>query len=125
MSHAQVRIANGRDLSGLLALYRELRPNDPILTQPEAERIFSLMLDDPNVSVIVAAVDTAIASTCMLAVVPNLAHGGRPFGVIEHVVTTRTHRRKGLARGVIEFALNLAWSRQCYKVMLLSGFERN
>ena len=59
MSHAQVRIANGRDLSGLLALYRELRPNDPILTQPEAERIFSLMLDDPNVSVIVAAVDTA------------------------------------------------------------------
>jgi len=34
-------------------------------------------------------------------------------------------RRRGLARAVLEFALKLAWSRGCYKVILLSGVQRS
>jgi GNAT superfamily N-acetyltransferase len=60
----------------------------------------------------------------MLAIVPNLASGARPFGIIEHVVTLQEFRRRGHARRVLEHALKLAWSRHCYKVVLLSGADR-
>ena len=121
----QTRLANRDDLTGVLRLYRELRPNDPVLTFPEAASAWTAMLSDPNVSVIVATDDTAVVSSCMLGVIPSLASGGRPFGIIEHVVTAKTHRRMGFARAVLELALNLAWSRQCYKVVLLSGASRD
>src|ERR1700682_1009824 len=82
------------------------------------------LLGSPGVLVIVAESGSSIASTCMLAIVPSIANGGRPFGVIEHVVTAKTQRRRGLARSVLEHALRLAWSRNCYKIILLSGADR-
>ena len=60
----------------------------------------------------------------MLAVIPNLANGARPFGVIEHVVTLPEFRRLDLGRVVLQFALDLAWDKDCYKVILLSGAQR-
>jgi GNAT superfamily N-acetyltransferase len=60
----------------------------------------------------------------MLAIIPNLANGARPFGIIEHVVTLSSERRRGYARLVLEHALDLAWARSCYKVLLLSGAKR-
>jgi GNAT superfamily N-acetyltransferase len=60
----------------------------------------------------------------MLATVPSLANGARPFGLIEHVVTLSAHRKRGYARLVLEHAIQLAWSKGCCKVMLLSGALR-
>jgi GNAT superfamily N-acetyltransferase len=125
VSRAQIREASRDDLPGVVALYRELRPDDPVLTPQQSELLFDALLADPNVSVIVAEANRIITSTAMLAIVPNLAHGGQPFGVIEHVITAAAHRRKGYAREVLESALRLAWSRRCYKVLLLSGAERS
>lgn len=92
----QIRLANRADLAGVLALYRELRPNDPVLTCAEADSAWNTVLSDPAVSVIVATDDAVIVSTCVLGVVPILANGGRPFGIIEHVITARTHRLHGV-----------------------------
>jgi len=68
--------------------------------------------------------DETPVATCMLAVVPNLASGARPFGVIEHVVTLSNQRKRGYARLVLEYALEKAWLGGCYKVVLLSGVHR-
>jgi GNAT superfamily N-acetyltransferase len=65
-----------------------------------------------------------LVCTCMLAVIPQLASGTRPFGVIEHVITLDAYRRQGHARRVLEHALGLAWARQCSKVLLWSGAQR-
>jgi ribosomal protein S18 acetylase RimI-like enzyme len=119
-----IREATRADLPGLLALYRELRPNDPAMPDSEASSSWDHLLGSPGLLVIVAESGSSIASTCMLAIVPSIASGGRPFGVIEHVVTAKTLRRRGLARSVLEHALRLAWSRNCYKVILLSGADR-
>jgi GNAT superfamily N-acetyltransferase len=102
-----------------------LRPNDPHLPLAAAEIVWSEMLANSNVSVVIGVDLGAIVSSCMLGVVPNLANGGRPFAVIEHVITAPSHRRKGFGRAVLEFTLAVAWSRQCYKVVLLSGAERS
>lgn len=50
-----------------------------------------------------------------------MANGGKPFAMIEHVITKEEHRRKGLSRSVLEYAIALAWQKGCCKIMLLSG----
>jgi len=124
MSDCLVRKATREDLAGILALYRELRPNDPVLPLADASASWDHLLSSPGLLVIVAELERSIASSCMLAIVPDLACGGRPFGIIEHVITAQTHRRRGFARSVLAYALQLAWSRDCHKVVLLSGAER-
>ena len=120
-----VRLAEPRDLPGILVLYRELRPNDPELLPTEASALLSRILSNADTALVVCECERSLASTCMLAIVPNLASGGRPFGVLEHVVTFSPFRRRGLARAVLAFALKLAWSRNCCKVILLSGVQRS
>src|SRR5439155_18447665 len=56
--------------------------------------------------------------------VRNIAEVGGAVGISGHVVTARIHRRRGVARSVLAYALRVAWSRNCYKVILLSGAER-
>lgn len=107
---------------GLLTLYRELRPHDPPLV--EAEAALASLLAQSHVRLIVAEVDGQLAATCQLGVIPTLTNGGRPFGIIEHVITAARFRRQGLSQKVLEQALAIAWQQDCYKVMLLSGEGR-
>jgi GNAT superfamily N-acetyltransferase len=120
-----VRLAEPGDLVGILALYRELRPNDPELSRAEGNSAITRILSDGNIHLVVCEHAGGLASTCMLAMIQNLASGARPFGVIEHVVTLSEFRRQSLARLVLQFALDLAWSKNCYKVVLLSGAQRS
>ncbi|MGY3896798.1 GNAT family N-acetyltransferase [Aeromonas enterica] len=119
---AVIRVGTGQDLAGLLSLYRELRPHDPPLV--EAEAALAALLAQSHVRLIVAEVEGQLAATCQLGVIPTLTNGGRPFGIIEHVITAARFRRQGLSQQVLEQALALAWQQDCYKVMLLSGEGR-
>jgi GNAT superfamily N-acetyltransferase len=119
-----VRTAGVDDLPRMLALYRELRPHDPVLASGVARDAWARIVSRDDIEVVVCEVDATLAATCMLATIPNLAAGARPFGVIEHVITLASHRRRGFARQVLERALASAWARGCYKVMLLSGAQR-
>lgn len=118
------RCATLADLAGILALYRELRPHDPELSADVARVTFSGLIEREDIYVVVCDVDRVLVATCMLAMIPNLASGARPFAVIEHVVTLSAHRGRGYGRRVLLHALDLAWSHRCCKVMLLSGAQR-
>lgn len=122
--NAVVRTARFDDLSGMLALYRELRPQDPALSPDAARDAWAKMVSRDDIEVVVCEVDGTLAATCMLATIPNLAAAAQPFGIIEHVITLASYRRRGLARRVLEHALASAWAHGCYKVMLLSGVQR-
>lgn len=119
-----IRFARLDDLPGILKLYAELRPHDPQLSPDIAASRWQTILDDANIRVVVAESEGTLAATCMIALVPNLASGGRPFAVIEHVVTLAAFRGRGLGKAVMQHALEFAWSRDCCKVMLLSGAQR-
>ena len=116
------RLAQSGDVNGILALYRELHPGDPDLLEPKV--LLRKILSNSDLALVVCECYNALTATCMLAIVPNLASGGRPFAVLEHVVTLNRFRRRGFGRAVLEFALEIAWSRNCYKVILLSGRQR-
>ena len=124
MHSIRARKASAADMEAVLALYRELRPDDPAI---DAEALPSLWRDVAEgewSSVLVAEIEGEIAATCMLATLANLASGGRRIGVIEHVITANRFRRRGAGRMVLELALSQAWDAGCCKVMLLSGAQR-
>lgn len=116
-----IRTATPDDLNAVLRLYKELRPADPALTADIAHQRWAEIITDPRSAIVVAEIDGELASTCALAINLSIANGARPFGIIEHVVTAAKFRRQGLSKQVLEFATALAWQKNCYKVMLLSG----
>jgi GNAT superfamily N-acetyltransferase len=62
-----------------------------------------------------------MSATCLLLIVPNLTRGGRPFAVVENVVTLAEHRRKGLGMALMKAAQDRAWAANCYKIMIATG----
>lgn len=107
------------DLPGLLALYAELNPED--LPLPHAADVWQEILDQPGLDVLVVEVGGVLAAACTLVQVPNLTRGGRPFALLENVVTLAVYRRQGLGRMLVEEALRRAWVGGCYKVMLFTS----
>ncbi|WP_226664728.1 GNAT family N-acetyltransferase [Microbulbifer aggregans] len=119
-----IRLCREDDLLGLLKLYSELRPHDPLVDPDEASKCWEALLSSPSAKLFVAEIDGELASTCQLGIVPTITNGARPFGIIEHVVTAEQFKRRGLSQMVMEKALEEAWESGCYKVMLLSGESR-
>jgi len=124
MLDIRVRTAKPTELAGLLDLYRYLNPDDPTPDAARAEAAWSALTHSDLIRVIVAEVAGVLVSTCTLVTIPNLTRGVRPYGLIENVVTHPNHRRTGLGRAVLSFALDTAWRAGCYKVMLATGSRR-
>lgn len=124
MIKPEIRPANSDDLPGVLALYRQLNPGDPILDPSSAEAVWTALLSCGLTTVFVVDIGGLLVSSCTLAIVPNLSRGARPYGVIENVVTDADHRRSGLGRAVLHAALDSAWRADCYKVLLATGSQR-
>ena len=109
------------ELSQLLHLYTHLNPNDPALPLSEAAKIWKSMVQDSNQCIYGAYLEGELVATCELIVIANLTRGGRPYALIENVVTHSECRRRGYATAVLRHALEAAWERSCYKVMLMTG----
>lgn len=92
------------DLPGVLALYSQLNPSDPVLDLNDANHVWSALLSCGLTTVFVAEMAGLLVSSCTLAIIPNLSRGVRPYGVIENVVSDADHRRAGLGRAVLHAA---------------------
>jgi GNAT superfamily N-acetyltransferase len=119
-----VRLAIRRDLPALLELYRQLGTEQPLELGPEAEAVWSRILDQPGVFAYVADVDGVVAGTVTLVVVPNLTWSGRPYSLIENVVTLDSYRRRGIGSALMKHAMAEAARMGCFKVMLFTGSRR-
>lgn len=119
-----IRRAGSSDLGGLLTLYRELNPGDPELTANAAQIAYAAMLAQPGLSIFLGTADDRAVSTATIVIIPNLTRGTRPYALIENVVTLEEQRGKGYGRAVIRHAIDFAFDAGCYKVMLLTGRQR-
>lgn len=124
MSDPTIRAAKSADLPRILELYRHPHPADPYPSPSDAETAWAALLGSAMTTILVAEVAGILASSCMIAIIPNLTRGARSFGVIENVVTHPDYRRSGLGRSVLAAALEVAWAADCYKVMLATGSKR-
>jgi GNAT superfamily N-acetyltransferase len=66
----------------------------------------------------------AVRFSCTLIVIPTLTRGGKPYALIENVVTDARYRGRGYGTRLLQAAVQAAWSADCYKVMLLTGSKQ-
>lgn len=116
-----IRLATLPDLPALLGLFAQLSTDNPPLDPAHAEATFHQMLANPALSVFVAEKHGRLAGTTTLILVPNLTRGGRPFGVIENVVTDQSFRGTGIGKALIAHCVKASWAQNAYKVMLMTG----
>ena len=61
-----------------------------------------------------------IVGTCTLNVCANLSWSGRPYGIVENIIVTKSERNKGIGKSLLLFARRMAESKNCYKVALMT-----
>lgn len=71
MAEPDIRPATPEDLPGILALYRQLNPDDPVLDFAVAEPVWSALLSSGLTTPFVADKSGLLVSSCTLAIVPN------------------------------------------------------
>ncbi len=116
-----IRTADQNDLPSLLALYRQLHPDDATMSPAVASNNLAQLLRYPGSAIFLGLRDGAVVTTCTLIVIPNLTRGGTPYALIENVVTDAGHRQRGYGKVILKAAIAAAWQHDCYKVMLLTG----
>lgn len=106
----------------MLDLYKYLNPDDPDLKGTDyITKLWRNIFNDPERYYFVIKEDGRLVSTCTLAIIKNLTRSGRPFGLIENVVTHREYRKRGYGTAILQKAVEIARDNNCYKVMLLTG----
>lgn len=103
------------------ALYWELTRSGAV-AGPDA---FAALLAHPGTIVCGKTVAGRIVAMATLHVLPNMTYGGRPYGLVENVVTAAAHRGCGHGRAVLTHLTATAREAGCYKLMLLTGTGRN
>lgn len=116
-----IRQLTPQDHGDFLHLMTQLHDHPPN-SDPAA---FSALLSHPGTTLWGALCNDTVAATATLHLLPNLTYGGRPYGLIENVVTLPEVRGQGLGARVMQAATDHAFAHNAYKVMLLSAQARN
>ncbi|WP_421782085.1 GNAT family N-acetyltransferase [Kiloniella litopenaei] len=140
-----IRLARETDYAAAVKLYAEFGGDVPGISGDEGLARWREILAHPGTSVIVAAdegkdataggqekgqacdPDPSCVPVCAIVtlhVLPNMTYLGRPYALIENVITSQRYRGKGLGRLVMERAIDMAWEAGAYKIMLLTGKGR-
>lgn len=119
-----IRQAEKADLQQLLTLYTQLHGDGIPEISEHVDNLWDGILSDKNHHIIVGLIDDEIVSSCVIVVVPNLTHNQRPYAIIENVITHEAYRNRGYATSILDYAKNIAKSKNCYKIMLLTGSKK-
>lgn len=117
----RVKTAGTRDLATLVELYRHLHTDDTLDDEPLLAQTWTEIQAHPGLTIFLGVMNSVTVATCTLVVVPNLTRRCTPYALIENVVTHTDFRQRGFGRKVLSAAIDAAWAKGCYKVMLLTG----
>ena len=112
------------DLEGLLKLYPHLNPSDEPISRDLAASRLGEINQLPGSAVLLGLLGDDLVASCTLIIIPNLTNGGKPYALIENVVTDALHRGQGYGTRLLRAAVAAAWEAGCYKVMLLTGSKQ-
>ena len=104
------------DHDDIAALYRDLI-GDQAMQLDQLETI----LAHPGTSLWGCEEKTRVVAMVTLHLLPNVTQGGRPYALIENVVTARNRHGQGAGRVAMQAAIGHAWAHDAYKIMLLTG----
>jgi GNAT superfamily N-acetyltransferase len=103
-------------------LYKHLNPDDPDLKGTDyITELWKEVFYDPGRYYFVVEEDGQLVSSCTLDIIKNLTRSGKPYGLIENVVTHKDYRKRGYGTSILHKAVETAKENNCYKVVLLTG----
>jgi len=120
----EFRLLTQQDLPSLLELYVQLDENNKSLKIDRTMEVWEDISANKNIKYFGAVDGNKVVSTCFTMIIPNITAGGRSICFLENVVTDENYRKQGLARKVIEMAIEDARANNCYKVILQSNCKR-
>lgn len=117
-----VREIDHSELDKVLSLYKHLHQKDNNLPDKTTiTGVWEQIQNNRNIKYFGVFDGPALISSCTVALIPNLTRSCRPYGVIENVVTHIEYRKNGYGKAILKKALEFAWEKNCYKVMLMTG----
>jgi len=119
-----VREIKKEELNQLLEIYKFLHSDDNLDDIEHLKDVWNEIIEDKNHHIIVNYIDGKIVSSCVCVIIPNLTRNARPYAFIENVVTHNEYRNRGYATACLNYAKEIAISKNCYKMMLLTGSKR-
>lgn len=122
----KIRAANKGDLERLLELYREPGELYPMFRgdDGDAEELFAEVLADVHQETLVAEDGGEVVGTLVVVILPNLAHGGAPYAVVENVVVATDRRGEGVGKTLMREAIERARAAGAYKLALTTNLQR-
>jgi len=121
----QIRTVRAEDFDAINQLNLEVNESDSGANKDLRREIFERIVDDPRNHIFAGCVGNEIVTSCYLNIIPNITWGPAPYALIENVVTTQAHRKKGYGRKCIAHAIEHAFGHEgCFKI-LLSSSQRN
>ena len=122
MARCDIREVSESELQALLSLYAHLHADDaPLPSAALVQAVWQELLRDGRHVRLGGYVQGQLIASCVVAVIPNLTRGCRPYALVENVVTHAGHRGQGHGKAVLQEALRRCWARGCYKAMLMTG----
>ena len=112
------------DLDALLELYLYLHEEEKPVADAHLKDTWEKIINDPNHHLIVNEIDGKIVSSCVCVIIPNLTRNVRPYAFVENVVTHADYRQRGYASALLQKAAEIAKERNCYKLFLETGSNR-
>ena len=116
----QIRPLEHGDADAALALYNELTFGP----KSQNSAAFQAVLAHRGTTILGAFDKGAMVAMLTLHLLPNVTWGARPYALIENVITTATHRKRGIGRQLMEHAIARAWAADAFKIMLMTGKKR-
>lgn len=120
-----VREATVDDHDAVMGLMRNLHPHDPQLEAHVSTSVFQSIIDSQYFCILVVDIEGTLVGALYVNIIPNLTRNAASYGVIENVVTHSDFRRQGIGKALVESAIQYALSKNCYKVMLVTGGDKN
>ena len=116
-----IREAVEADFDQAMVLYGDLVGADKVDLGEAGQNHWRSVLQHPGTKVFCLELGGQIGSIITLHVLPNTTYLGRPYALIENVVTLKSLQGRGLGRQLMQHVIDVAWAQDCYKIMLLTG----
>ena len=117
-----IRELESDDFVDALRLYQILT-RDPVPVS-DSSAAFNAVLGHSGTYIFGMEAESRIIAMTTLHLLPNMTSGGRPYALIENVITDPDYRGQGIGRLVLEACIGRAKLANAYKIMLLTGEGR-
>jgi glucosamine-phosphate N-acetyltransferase len=118
MNELKIRELQKKDLqNGFLTTLDSLKQTSNI-DKNKAEEVFEKINSNPNHIIVIVELDGKIVGTATMLIEPKFIHDGGLVGHIEDVVVGEKYQGQKIGNEIVEFLLEFAKNRGCYKTIL-------